>query len=73
VRDLAQVDLLGELAAHRGLDVLVVAQAAAGQRPAAGVGFAGALPGQHLQVAVADLEHGREHLVLDGPAHGRRS
>ena len=49
VGDLADVDLLGELPAHRGLDVLVGAEPAAGQRPPAGVGCAGALPREHLQ------------------------
>jgi hypothetical protein len=49
VGDLTQVDLLGELAAHRALDVLVVAEQPAGQRPPSRVRWPGPLPGQDLQ------------------------
>jgi hypothetical protein len=73
VRDLADVDLLRELAQHRPLHVLVVAQQAAGEGPAALVGREGALPQEHLEGAGADLEHGRQYLVLGAAAHGRRS
>jgi hypothetical protein len=49
VGDVADVDLLGELAQHRALDVLVVAEQAAGQCPAAGVRWQRASPCEYLQ------------------------
>jgi hypothetical protein len=71
VGDLAQVDLLRELAADRALDVLVVTEQAAGQGPAARVGRHGALPGEHLERPAADLQHRGEHLVLGRARHER--
>jgi hypothetical protein len=63
VRDLPHVDLLRELAQHRALDVLVVAEPAARQRPPPQVGLLRALPGEHLRLAVGDPQDGGEHLV----------
>jgi len=49
VGQLAHVDLLGELAPRRGVEVLVVAQPAAGQRPGALLRVECAFPQQHRQ------------------------
>ena len=43
------VDFLGELPTDRGFDVFAGPEAAAGQRPAPGIGFAPALPEQDLE------------------------
>ena len=63
VRDLPHVDLLRELATHGRLDVFVVAEEAARQRPPPGVRRLRPPPGEDLQRAVADLQDGGEHLV----------
>ena len=70
VGHLADVDLLRELAEHRLLDVLVVAEPPPGQRPPTGVRRPGPLPGEHLQGPVPDLQHGRQHLVRGRMGHG---
>jgi hypothetical protein len=64
VGDLPDVDLLGELADHRLLDVLRGPEASARHGPAAGVGGHGPLPQQGGERAVADGQHGGQHLVL---------
>ncbi len=70
--DFPQVDLLGELAAHRSRHVLVVAQPAAGQRPRTALRIAGALPQQDAELRLlalgagsesANLEYDGEHFV----------
>jgi hypothetical protein len=63
VGDLADVDLLGELAPHRRLDVLVGAEPAAGQRPAPGIRRPAAPPQQYLQRAESHLQHRGEHFM----------
>lgn len=49
MRQLAYVDLLGELPAYGTLDVLDGAKPATGECPPAYLGFAGTLPQQDLQ------------------------
>jgi hypothetical protein len=60
VGELLHVDLGGEVAADRLLQRLIGVEAAAGERPGAGVGVAGALPEQRREAAVADLQDGGE-------------
>jgi hypothetical protein len=71
VGHLTDVDLLRELAAYRSLDVLVVPEPAAGECPSPLVRRACPLPCEHLQRALADLQHRRQHLVLSGAGHAR--
>jgi hypothetical protein len=63
VRHLAQVDLLGEVAADRRLQRLAGVEAPARQRPRAGERLPRALPEQHPEPRVAHLQHDREHGV----------
>ena len=58
MRELAHVDLGGEVAPDRPLECLVGGELATGQRPAAGAGVEGALPEEHGEAAVAHLEDG---------------
>jgi len=58
VRELAHVDLGGEVAPNRPLECLVGGELAARQRPAAGAGVEGALPEEHCEAPVAHLEDG---------------
>ena len=60
MRKLAHVHLRGEVAADRLLERLARLEVAAGQRPAAGERLARALPEQHTEEAVPDLEDGRQ-------------
>lgn len=60
---LAHVDLFGELTAGRDIEVLVVAQAAAGQRPGAHLRVKGALPQQHRQFGPLTGRTGANQLV----------
>src|SRR5262245_8683555 len=57
VGELADVDLGRQVTADRGLERLVGVQVAAGQRPGARVRVFRPLPEQHLELAVAYLEH----------------
>jgi hypothetical protein len=72
VRDFPQVNLFGQLAAHRRPHVLVVAQLATGQRPRTTLGILGALPEQNAELGLlrhrawsepANLEYDSEHFV----------
>src|ERR1700753_131084 len=72
VRDFPQINLFGQLAAHRRPHVLVVAQLAPGQRPRTTFGILGALPEQHAKLGFlrlrawsepANLEYDGEHFV----------
>ena len=72
VGELADVDLLGEVAADRLLERLVLDEVAAGQRPRAAKRVARALPEEHLERAGPHLEHGGERHV-GGRGRLRRS
>jgi hypothetical protein len=60
VRDLANVDLGGEVAPDRLLQRLACLEVPARERPRAQKRLSGALPQQHLEPAVADLQDDRE-------------
>src|SRR5581483_7870957 len=60
VRELADVDLRGEVAADRGLERLGGAELAARERPAAGARVERPLPQEHLEAAAAHAEDGGE-------------
>jgi len=63
MRELADVDLRGQVAADRALERLSRLEVAARQRPAPGERVAGALPEQHPEHSVADLEDDGERSV----------
>ena len=63
VGELADVDLLGEVAPDRGLERLAGTELSAGQRPRAEERLLRPLPEEHLERAVAHLEHDRQRLV----------
>ena len=63
MRDVADVDLRREVTQDRRLQGLVGGERSAGQRPGAPERLAPALPEQHLELPVADLEDDGEHAV----------
>ena len=64
--ELSHVDLRCEVAPDRGLERLVGLERAAGERPGAHVGLAGALPQKRLQATLAHLQHDRERGLRKG-------
>jgi hypothetical protein len=72
MRDFPQINLLGQLPAHRRPHVLVVAQLATWQRPRSPLGILGPLPEQDAELGLlrhwawsepANLEDDGEHFV----------
>ena len=73
VRELADVDLVGQMAADRLLERLIGGEEPAGQRPRSGVRLTRTLPEQDLQLGVADLEDDRQRDVRRArPGEGGR-
>jgi hypothetical protein len=71
VRDLADVDFLGEVAADGVLERLAFAEVAAREGPSVREGLAGALPQQHAEAAIANLQDDGERDVGRTCAHAR--
>jgi hypothetical protein len=64
MRQLAHVDLRGEMALDRILEGLARAQNPAREGPGAFEGLSGAFPEQNLELVPSDLKDDRESLVL---------
>ena len=72
VGHLAHVDLRREMPQDRALERLVTGKRSAGQRPRSGERLSRALPQEHGQRGIADLEHGRERDVRGRKGWGGR-